>query len=33
MIDIQRLAAWMDDAGLPGKGEPAEHRFVSDPPR
>ena len=29
MIDIQRLAAWMDDTGLPGKGEPAEHRFLS----
>ena len=29
MIDVQRLAAWMDDAGLPGKGAPLEHRFLS----
>ena len=29
MIDLQRLAAWMDDAGLPGKGAPLEHRFLS----
>lgn len=29
MIDIDRLAAWMDDNGLPGKGEPIEHRFLS----
>ena len=29
MIDWQRLAAWMDDHGLPGKGEPIEERFLS----
>ena len=29
MIDVERLARWMDEAGLPGKGEPVEHRFVS----
>ena len=29
MIDAARLALWMDDAGLPGKGEPLEHRFVA----
>jgi aminoglycoside phosphotransferase (APT) family kinase protein len=29
VIDIDRLAAWMDDNGLPGKGEPIEHRFLS----
>lgn len=29
MIDIERLADWMDGAGLPGKGEPIEHRFLS----
>ena len=29
MIDIDRLAAWMDGQGLPGKGEPIEHRYVS----
>jgi len=29
VIDVQRLAAWMDDAGLPGKGAPLEHRFLS----
>ena len=29
MIDIDRLAQWMDDEGLPGKGEPLEHRFIS----
>ena len=29
MIDFERLAAWMDDHGLPGKGEPIEHRFLS----
>jgi aminoglycoside phosphotransferase (APT) family kinase protein len=29
VIDIDRLAAWMDDHGLPGKGEPIEHRYVS----
>ena len=29
MIDVERLARWMDEAGLPGQGEPVEHRFVS----
>ena len=29
MIDIERLATWMDEVGLPGKGEPMEHRYVS----
>ena len=29
MIDIEQLAAWMDDVGLPGKGEPVEHAYVS----
>jgi aminoglycoside phosphotransferase (APT) family kinase protein len=29
VIDLERLAGWMDDSGLPGKGEPAEHRFLS----
>ena len=28
-MDFERLAAWMDDHGLPGKGEPIEHRFLS----
>ncbi len=29
MIDVGRLARWMDDEGLPGTGEPVEHRFIS----
>jgi aminoglycoside phosphotransferase (APT) family kinase protein len=29
MMDFERLAAWMDEQGLPGKGEPVEHRFLS----
>lgn len=29
MIDTDRLAQWMDDEGLPGKGEPLEHSFIS----
>jgi aminoglycoside phosphotransferase (APT) family kinase protein len=29
VIDFDRLAAWMDDHGLPGAGEPIEHRFLS----
>ena len=29
MIDVERLATWMDDRGLPGAGEPVEHAFVS----
>ena len=29
MIQIERLGAWMDDAGLAGKGEKIEHRYIS----
>ena len=29
MIDFERLAAWMDDNAVPGKGEPISHRFLS----
>ena len=29
MIDLDRLARWLDDEGLPGKGEPIEHRFIA----
>ncbi|MFI9833162.1 phosphotransferase family protein [Streptomyces sp. NPDC051913] len=29
MIDVERLADWLDASGLPGKGEPVEHRYVS----
>ena len=29
MIDFERLAAWMDEQGLPGKGEPIKERFLS----
>ena len=29
MIDVERLSAWLDDEGLPGKGEPLETAFVS----
>ena len=29
MLDAERLAAWLDDEGLPGKGEPLETSFVS----
>jgi aminoglycoside phosphotransferase (APT) family kinase protein len=29
VIDFDRLAAWMDDQGFDGKGEPLEHAFVS----
>lgn len=29
MIDVDRLATWMDDAGLPGQGEPIEASLVS----
>ncbi|MGH9084425.1 MAG: phosphotransferase family protein [Acidimicrobiales bacterium] len=29
MIDADRLARWLDDEGLPGKGEELELRFVS----
>lgn len=29
MIDVGRLAVWMDDQGLPGKGEAIDQRYVS----
>ena len=29
MIDLDRLAAWMDERGLPGAGEPIEHTLLS----
>jgi aminoglycoside phosphotransferase (APT) family kinase protein len=29
VIDFERLAAWMDEQGLPGKGEPIKERFLS----
>ncbi|HEV3451348.1 MAG TPA: acyl-CoA dehydrogenase, partial [Acidimicrobiia bacterium] len=29
MMDFDRLASWMDENGLPGKGEPIDHRFLS----
>jgi aminoglycoside phosphotransferase (APT) family kinase protein len=29
VIDLDRLTPWMDDNGLPGKGEPIEHRYIS----
>ena len=29
MIDVDRLATWMDEAGLQGKGEPLEANYVS----
>jgi aminoglycoside phosphotransferase (APT) family kinase protein len=29
VINVERLADWMDGIGLPGKGEPIEHRYVS----
>jgi aminoglycoside phosphotransferase (APT) family kinase protein len=29
MMDFDRLASWMDEHGLPGKGEPIDHRFLS----
>lgn len=28
-IDVERLVRWLDDEGLPGKGEPVEHRFIA----
>jgi len=28
-MDTQKLEAWMDERGLPGKGEPLEHGFIS----
>ena len=29
MIALDRLAEWLDGTGLPGKGEPLEHRYIS----
>lgn len=29
MIDVDRLAAWLDQSGLPGHGQPVEHRYLS----
>jgi aminoglycoside phosphotransferase (APT) family kinase protein len=29
VIDVARLADWMDEAALPGKGEPVQTRFLS----
>jgi aminoglycoside phosphotransferase (APT) family kinase protein len=29
VIDIDRLETWMDEVGLPGKGEPIEQRYLS----
>ncbi len=29
MIDIERLAGWMDAEGMPGQGEPMQHRYLS----
>ena len=29
MMDFDRLASWMDESGLPGKGEPITNRFLS----
>jgi len=29
VIDPDRLSTWLDGTGLPGKGEPIEHRYVS----
>jgi aminoglycoside phosphotransferase (APT) family kinase protein len=29
VIDLDRLAGWMDGEGLAGKGEPIEHRFIA----
>jgi aminoglycoside phosphotransferase (APT) family kinase protein len=29
VIDFDKLAAWMDDQGLDGKGDPLQHSFVS----
>jgi aminoglycoside phosphotransferase (APT) family kinase protein len=29
VIDLERLATWLDDEGLPGNGEPLEHRFIA----
>ena len=29
MIEIERLAQWLDNQGVPGKGEPIEYGFIS----
>ena len=29
MIEIDRLARWLDEQGLPGRGAPVEHRFIA----
>jgi hypothetical protein len=29
VIDLHRLGRWMDDQGLPGRGEPIGHRMLS----
>jgi aminoglycoside phosphotransferase (APT) family kinase protein len=29
IADVDALVAWMDAEGLPGKGEPLEHRYIS----
>jgi aminoglycoside phosphotransferase (APT) family kinase protein len=29
VVDTERLGAWMDEVGLPGKGEPIEQRYIS----
>ncbi|MEY2478181.1 MAG: hypothetical protein QOG87_3496, partial [Actinomycetota bacterium] len=29
MIDVDRLARWLDEQGLPGKGEAVEHDFIA----
>ena len=29
MIDVHRLGRWLDDQGLPGRGEPIGHRMLS----
>jgi aminoglycoside phosphotransferase (APT) family kinase protein len=29
VIDVDRLSAWLDDRGLPGRGAALEHRFIS----
>jgi aminoglycoside phosphotransferase (APT) family kinase protein len=29
IADVDALTAWMDAQGLPGKGEPLEHRYIS----
>ena len=28
-LDFDRLAAWMDEQGLPGAGAPLEHEFIA----